>query len=401
MSTLIAAPLAAAAQGGSCTNGTDDSFEPNQSCAAAPLISLASLDDLVVTGTNPDYYKILVPAGRDFEASTSGLGVQFSIYDENCSLVSGSGAWENTFTTPKEFFVKVESTTGGCVDYDLDFFTSCFVGSEEFEDNDTIATAAPLSDGSYLGLSVIVGDDDFYSLCVAPGATLRMDMNYLDLLAWARIELINAPGHTQNNSNLGMGSVVFTNQTTATVTVIAHISVSFAMPYDCTPYDLGVLGSIPCPGTNTTTFCDPAMPNSTGQSTAMTASFGSSAGSGLHIECTSGPPGQFAYVLMGSSFSEPGLPFGQGFFCLSTAPGNLIARYNVSGGSLNSTGFFDASGVLTNLSGTSTIGTGFDVPTLIPNGGQMIFASESWSFQLWHRDLMGQSNFSNGVTATF
>ncbi|HRV80629.1 MAG TPA: hypothetical protein P5218_04300, partial [Planctomycetota bacterium] len=93
---------------------------------------------------------------------------------------------------------------------------------------------------------------------------------------------------------------------------------------------------------------------------------------------------------------------GSGRLCLDTTGGNLIARYNLAGGVMNSIGIFDAFGVLQNAVGTSTVGSGFDVPNPIPAPiGGSIMVGQTWNFQLWHRDVPMTSNFSNALTVTF
>ena len=126
----------------------------------------------------------------------------------------------------------------------------------------------------------------------------------------------------------------------------------------------------------------------------------SDSGSGLHLEIIDGPPTQFGYMLVSASHSDPGVPVSQGNLCLSGQGG----RFNVAGGELNSVGSFNASGVFENLVGTasSSGGTGFDVPFSLPTlGGSTASAGSTWSFQLWHREAGGLSNFSNGLMVSF
>ncbi len=148
-------------------------------------------------------------------------------------------------------------------------------------------------------------------------------------------------------------------------------------------------------------FCDPADNNSTGVPTILSGSMGSGIGSGLHLEASQGPDTQFGFILVGTGVSDPGMLVSQGHLCLSGTAGNSLGRYNVAGGALNSTGQFDSSGVLQNLVGTSTVGSGFDVPTPVPSIGGSIGAGSTWHFQLWHREANGESNFSNGLSVTF
>ena len=149
-----------------------------------------------------------------------------------------------------------------------------------------------------------------------------------------------------------------------------------------------------------TTLCVP-LPNSKGVPTLLTGTMGSGSGSGLHLEATNGPPAQFGYFLIGTNVTAPGLPIGSGILCLDTSPGNLMGRYNVVGTSMNSIGLFDAFGVLQNGVGTSSVGSGFDVPLSIPNIGGFITTGSTWHFQLWHRDIPTTSNFSNAISVTF
>ncbi|HRV80898.1 MAG TPA: hypothetical protein P5218_05655, partial [Planctomycetota bacterium] len=114
-----------------------------------------------------------------------------------------------------------------------------------------------------------------------------------------------------------------------------------------------------------TTFCDPMDPNSTGLPTVLSGTLNPGVGSGLHLDATQGPVGQFGYFRIGTAMSDPGVMVGQGHMCLSIFGGNVYGRYTVPG-ILNSIGRFDADGDLANLAGTSTSGFGFDVPVEVP-----------------------------------
>ena len=145
-------------------------------------------------------------------------------------------------------------------------------------------------------------------------------------------------------------------------------------------------------------FCTPASPNSSGQ--AVTLANSSPSGPGVyHFEAEGGPVDQFAILLVAAGFSPQGAVISQGRLCLS-AP---IGRYgSTAGPGLNSIGRFDVNGVLQNLAGTSSTGTGFDMPAVLPTPpGGVVVAGATWHFQLWYRDLGGASNFSDGVSVVF
>lgn len=122
-------------------------------------------------------------------------------------------------------------------------------------------------------------------------------------------------------------------------------------------------------------------------------------GSDLHLEATGGPSGEMGYFLVSLEQSLPAT----GGLCL----GGSIARYApgtaaTSGNpSFNSMGAFDAAGIFQNMSGTSTSGTGFDVPAALPNriGGSLGAGSRAY-FQLWYRDGMDTA-FSSAVDVSF
>ncbi len=152
-----------------------------------------------------------------------------------------------------------------------------------------------------------------------------------------------------------------------------------------------------------TSFCN-VTNNSTGQPTTLTGAFGSGVGSDLHLEVTQGVPGELAYILVGNEATS-GVVISNGLACLIGTVTAQVFRYNVVGSSSNSIGYFDNSGVLQNLAGTSLTGSGFDVPDMIPSTpSTMIMSGDTWHFQVWHRDTpsaQGASNLSNGLSVTF
>ncbi len=198
---------------------------------------------------------------------------------------------------------------------------------------------------------------------------------------------------------LGNGNILYTNGSgvhiydpvaITSVTVVSGVSARF-------------ISDISNPGLNTTPFCAPANNNSTGMPGQLS---GGVTGGNLHLEATSGPAGEFGYFLIGTDTNTTSpIALGSGLLCLAVGAGNSIGRYNVATTQFNSLGQFDASGVLQNVAGTSTIGSGFDVPVTVPiSGSPMILAGQTWHFQCWFRDTPGgpgNSNFTNGLSVDF
>ncbi|MCP5024146.1 MAG: formylglycine-generating enzyme family protein [bacterium] len=122
------------------------------------------------------------------------------------------------------------------------------------------------------------------------------------------------------------------------------------------------------------------------------------------MECSQGVPGEIGYFLVGNE-ATASVAISNGMFCLIGTGTATFYRYNVSGGGSNSLGQFDGVGVLQNLVGTSTVGSGFDVPGTIPGSVPITITSgDTWHFQAWYRDspaAQGTSNFSNGLSVTF
>ena len=147
-------------------------------------------------------------------------------------------------------------------------------------------------------------------------------------------------------------------------------------------------------------FCSPASLNGVGRSTQLSGYFGSGLGSDLHLEVTNGTPGQFGIFVVSTAFANPGVSLGNGQLCLTGPLGRFVGP-----GDINSIGQFDAAGVIQNLVGTatSTGGSGFDVPSMVPSTSTTITISPgtTLAFQFWHRDTPNGFNFSNGVSTTF
>ncbi|MDF1837630.1 MAG: formylglycine-generating enzyme family protein [Planctomycetota bacterium] len=122
------------------------------------------------------------------------------------------------------------------------------------------------------------------------------------------------------------------------------------------------------------------------------------------MEVSAGVPSEFGFLLAGPEVTA-GVPFSNGLLCLVGTATSRIYRYNVAGTQWNSLGQFDNAGVLQNIAGNSTVGSGFDVPLTVPGSVPVtIMGGDTWNFQLWYRDTPagnGTSNFSTGLSVTF
>jgi hypothetical protein len=164
--------------------------------------------------------------------------------------------------------------------------------------------------------------------------------------------------------NAGPGMILMRNDTVGTK------SMSNAVPLD--PGNNPTFGNI---------YCD-SEDNSSG-STATLAASGSDvvADNNLQLLMTDGPPNQFGYYLMSSLQGFVPLFSGsQGNFCL----GAPFIRFSALGQNTTAGGEFAFQPDLTNL----------------PQGA-LINPGETWNFQVWFRDINGNSNTSDGLEIPF
>jgi V8-like Glu-specific endopeptidase len=281
---------------------------------------------------------------------------------------------------------------------------------DALEPNQACGSGAVVQDGGYPDLNAELGDPDYYSFGVAAGATVAISVLHavsdadLDAFLYAANACNGTTGDPGCAGSLACGYtstddevLTWTNTTGGQVDCTLRVSVWPNSAGACAEYDLVVFG-VTTPGGGgggtVSAFCDPGQLNSTGFPATLAGSF---IGPALHLEAFSGPDNQFGYVVVSGS-TNAGVPISQGLLCL----GSPIGRYNAAAGpGRNSLGQFQ-SGVFVNLSGTSSLGTGFDVPSTLPgpiNG--TIAAGQTWNFQLWYRDLGNSSNFTNGLAAQF
>ena len=130
-------------------------------------------------------------------------------------------------------------------------------------------------------------------------------------------------------------------------------------------------------------YCGPGVPNSTGQRGSMLVLGSNEAAQrSLYLRATNLPPGQTVLPLCSRT---------QGFFPMvggslgTLCVGGVIGRFDL--------GTSDSSGV-------------YQVQAdgrLLPEGGMLVpvLAGQSWNFQVWHRDVGGVSNLTNGAFVSF
>ncbi|MEZ6004688.1 MAG: hypothetical protein R3F33_10940 [Planctomycetota bacterium] len=395
---------------------TSDVFDPNDSCQTAAVLGTGTYTGLIVSTPDRDFYRVDVPPGQILQVSwqsSNGTDLDMDLHIGACGLgtaVAGNFFHVNTGTQPEMVVFEPYNTTWQfpCSEYSLDVYVGpnpCNAPDDAYEPNNSCATATPMGNGTYPGLVCKQGNDDDFSFTVDAGATVTCGILFADITADLDIYLYEASnvacGTNTWSQTLDYGLsttddewVTWTNTTGAPVDLVLEVDFWGEGLQTCNTYDLVIAGT----GTGQlSTFCDPANSNSTGAPTMLSGTVGTGSGSGLRLEASGGPVDQFGYFLVGDLAVDPGLPVSQGRLCVS----GQIGRYNLTGAS-TSVGRFNVFGVLINQVGTSSTGTGFDVPVSLPFAGNpSIAAGDTWYFQLWHRENGGQANFSNGLAVTF
>jgi len=138
-----------------------------------------------------------------------------------------------------------------------------------------------------------------------------------------------------------------------------------------------------------TSYCGPAVPNSTGQSARASAAGNlSAAANDVRLNFSQLPANVFGFVVNGTAAAlVPNAGGGQGTLCL----GGALGRYSAPGLILNS-GAAGQMHLVLDLARTPT-----------PSALVAILAGQTWRFQLWYRDSNPGvvSNFSDALALTF
>ncbi len=164
----------------------DDPFEPNDSCFSATPLGPGAYDDLWVGEANPDWYLFQVPALSGLRVLALPLGNQVELaLSEGCSLLPESVdqvLWKNSSLFTQSIWVRVSPESGrACAEYDLaisEFALPCSfpsIGDVVLEPNDSLATAALISAGTYSALWGSAGSPDFYAVDVPSGQGVALD----------------------------------------------------------------------------------------------------------------------------------------------------------------------------------------------------------------------------------
>ena len=396
----------------------EDSFENNDTCATAHLISAPfSASGLAVYKSDSDYFTITVPPGQEIQIdaffSHSTADVDLFLYDLNgpcgglldnlstsvSSTNDESINWHNNGNAPVEVAMKVLVFPGSiadCNNYDLQVtmgvpFEPCdpSASDDSFEDNDSCAAAISAPIGVTPGLWASNQDRDFWSFTVQPGEAVDAQIFFSDSVADLDMILWDAAGPC--GGGFGSGElaagfsqtdnerIIWSNTGSMARTLVLEVY-AFSNS-DCNNYDLSIDFAGGGIGTN---YCV-AAPNSTGVISLISAAGNTSVSQNdLRLSAKQLPQDSFGFFLASQTQSFVTNPGGsQGNLCL----GGSIGRFNE---------------MIQNTGGSGRLDINVDLNAVPqPDGPVPASSGETWHFQVWHRDTSptgaSSSNFTNGI----
>ncbi len=222
---------------------------------------------------------------------------------------------------------------------------------DSHEDNDSIASAAPIGPGAHANLYTSDTDPDFYEVLIP--AYTNLNISFAGIPSAHRATAYDANGVVLAR---GYNGLYYRAQSPVPLTV--YVGIAMNSGYDtgdsCGYYDMTV--QFPPSPTEYASFCIPTQGSSVGTAAHLYAWRNAPQyGEELVLTCYNAPPGQFGYYLVGTQSASPGIPLGQGRLCLAGS----LGRYNVAGTNMNSAGVFDSGGSFENGVGTGYFGHGF------------------------------------------
>ncbi len=169
---------------------SDDSYEQNDTLAAAAFISEGAHPGLQVCPDDEDYYYTYLLTGEELKVDvyfTHSQGdLDLMIYDSDGDTVAYSLSMTDnesaSVTAPASgtYYLHIYGYAGAQNSYTLSVTitpaASC--SDDGYEDNDTRATAYTVDDGYLGGLQICSGDDDYFDAYLYTGDQLSVTINF-------------------------------------------------------------------------------------------------------------------------------------------------------------------------------------------------------------------------------
>lgn len=214
----------------------EDYLEPNDDIASAAPIELDTVYPVLSSSGGPERYDFF----RFDVETTSKVGVVTRcVYTDTASVgwyiqfwreEGYDYGWMSTSTTPGQeksyrftflpgtYYAEVRKYDDDhhCAAYDLEVQTSSPCEDDEYEDNDFIEEATPVTPGTISNLRGCRVDRDFYSIHLDTGQTLTATATQVtDFWVTRRMKIFNPAGHVKIDTTFNAQGVPVTRTWTA------------------------------------------------------------------------------------------------------------------------------------------------------------------------------------------
>ena len=380
-----------------------DAFEPNDDCAAPPVILPGTPIGLTI-GPDPDYFAFDVPANASIqiEASSSTVAPTLTLFELGCGspLATATGQPLDYFDcggTPRQLVVFVEAPAASSAPYDLEIDVVEIV-DDPFEDNDDCQSGSLIAITSFTtpGLVVTGCDEDYFvARLQRAGVQIQVDLLFDPSLGDIDVEILEFQngGCTGNvlassTSTTDNESVTYVNATNPSAAEAVVLRIFMKSGGDFNTYALtacfGDITLFPLIGEQ---GCVGAVNNS-GRPATLCAS------------------GSLVAADNSVSFYVVDLPMNALGYFITSPNTNFVAN---PGGSLGNL-CLGASGRYSSQVLNAGLGSVFFQPdlTTIPvagGGSTVLLPGDRQNWQFWHRDAtsagVSSSNFSSAIGITF
>ncbi|MEZ6015894.1 MAG: hypothetical protein R3F49_12320 [Planctomycetota bacterium] len=380
-----------------------DLYEPNDSCAATPLLPPGLTTGLTI-GPDEDYFLFAVPNNADLYIDVrdgQGTSIDCSLYEVGCGtlLADGTGAPLSYFDcggAARDLVLYIPDNGQNNVDYSIDL-SVVEVVDDNLEDNDTCNSGALVAIQSFTTPNLVVTgcDEDYYvARLQAPGVQIQVDLLFAHAQGDVDLEFWDLGCTTLLGSSTTMDdneSLMYTNNTAGPMAIVIRtfmkngtgwadyaLTACFASTNGSPPNNLPLIGAQVCAG----------LTNSTGRPATLCARGSDvAANNSVYFYTVDLPTGSAGYFITSPTFSftpTPGNTMGN--LCLGS-PGRY--SYNVLFTQNGSAVFYQPDLVNTPVAG-GTFG--------------VITAGTRQFWQYWYRDSingMSTSNFSSALCIDF
>lgn len=396
----------------------DDNFEENDDQMSATPVTLGDTNSLV-QDNDSDWFTYTIPDGQTlrvdclFVDAISDLDIYLrdaggAVLDQGFSSSDNEDVqYTNCTGAAQQVFLEVDNFGGVCNEYDLIFSEVVGLAADALEDNDDCANAVPLPLGLTRDLTVTIDscsgakDKDYYSIQLADGDTLAVDILFSDAIAdldlFAYDTAIGCDGGTTAPETLDFGfsstdneNIRVTNTTGAALDIVVKVDLfgSADNSYDMivTVTSGETFGEVICAGND----------NQSGSSARLIATGSNVAlDNNLTLEVSGAPANQNGIFFASQDVFSIMPANSEGTICIASL---TIARFNTV--------------VATDGNGEASFSPDL---TSIPfeSGGMSmplaVMAGDRVNFQFWHRDTidnppmppMATSNTSDAISILF